>query len=293
MALTASGQLSLGDIATEMGVSLSNVSLTTQSTTGINTNSESKPDGSTPHSISEFYSYDHSATSYTTDGLLLDLDAGNVNSYPGTGTAVYSLYGNHTGSMDNGLTYTATSGGYFEMDGVDNRLSVPHSSELKISTGSIEVWYNVTSRGVMVHTSINTDNRFDLIGGFFTGAYPDESLGTVGRRAGTTGRIEAYRNGHTWLNSQGWVQHVYTLDGTTSKYYINGSEVTLTKSPGPGSDYFLNCAAASGDIVFGDRNTFTNLAVNGKFSIGRIYGKALSSSEVTANFNYAKDRYGL
>ena len=62
MALTASGQLSLGDIATEMGVSLSNVSLTTQSTTGINTNSESKPDGSTPHAVSEFYSYDHSAS---------------------------------------------------------------------------------------------------------------------------------------------------------------------------------------------------------------------------------------
>jgi hypothetical protein len=62
MALTASGQLSLGDIATEMGVSPSNVSLTTQSTTGINTNSESKPDGSTPHAVSEFYSYDHSAS---------------------------------------------------------------------------------------------------------------------------------------------------------------------------------------------------------------------------------------
>ena len=71
MALTASGQLSLGDIATEMSVSLSNVSLTTQSTTGINTNSTSKPDGSTPHAISEFYSYDHSAspplTSFSVD----------------------------------------------------------------------------------------------------------------------------------------------------------------------------------------------------------------------------------
>ena len=62
MALTASGQLSLGDISIEMGVSPSNVSLTTQSTTGINTNSTSKPDGSTPHAISEFYSYDHSAS---------------------------------------------------------------------------------------------------------------------------------------------------------------------------------------------------------------------------------------
>ena len=70
MALTASGQLSLGDIATEMGVSLSNVSLTTQSTTGINTNSTSKPDGSTPHSLSEFYSYDHSASAGLTEEAL-------------------------------------------------------------------------------------------------------------------------------------------------------------------------------------------------------------------------------
>jgi len=66
MALTASGQLSLGDIATEMGVLfLSNVSLTTQSTTGINTNSSSYPDGSTPHAVSEFYSYDHLAIGTT------------------------------------------------------------------------------------------------------------------------------------------------------------------------------------------------------------------------------------
>lgn len=63
MALQDGGQISLGDIATEMGVSLSNVSLGTQSTTNVNQNSTSKPDGSQPHSISEFYGYDHNASS--------------------------------------------------------------------------------------------------------------------------------------------------------------------------------------------------------------------------------------
>lgn len=61
MALQSSGQISLSNIATEMGVSLSNVSLSTQSTTNVNQNSTSKPDGSQPHSISEFYGYDHNA----------------------------------------------------------------------------------------------------------------------------------------------------------------------------------------------------------------------------------------
>lgn len=62
MALQDGGQISLSNIATEMGVSLSNVSLGTQSTTNVNQNSTSKPDGSQPHSISEFYSYDHNAS---------------------------------------------------------------------------------------------------------------------------------------------------------------------------------------------------------------------------------------
>lgn len=63
MALQSSGQISLSNIATEMGVSLSNVSLGTQSTTNVNQASTSKPDGSQPHSISEFYGYDHNASS--------------------------------------------------------------------------------------------------------------------------------------------------------------------------------------------------------------------------------------
>jgi hypothetical protein len=114
MALTASGQLSLGDIATEMGVSLSNVSLTTQSTTGINTNSESKPDGSTPHAVSEFYSYDNSASPPLTafgvdanpyeDGVSA-CESGNetatwyhdgVGEYPADGDTVYTDAGGTT-----------------------------------------------------------------------------------------------------------------------------------------------------------------------------------------------------
>ena len=87
MALTESGQLSLGDISIEMGVSPSNVSLTTQSTTDINTNSESKPDGSTPHAVSEFYSYDHSASPPLTAFTALNSDGStrdesNLNGSP-------------------------------------------------------------------------------------------------------------------------------------------------------------------------------------------------------------------
>ena len=62
MALQSSGQISLANIATEKGTPLSNVSLNTLSTTGINQYSVAQPDGAQPHSISEFYGYDHNAS---------------------------------------------------------------------------------------------------------------------------------------------------------------------------------------------------------------------------------------
>ena len=135
MALTTSGQLSLGDIATEMGVSLSNVSLTTQSTTGINTNSTSKPDGSTPHAISEFYSYDHSAspslTAFDVDATLYESEdeacaSGRRNTtwyhdgggaYPTVGDTVYTD-SDGTTIPDDGLYWMHEPAAFFVEDGV-------------------------------------------------------------------------------------------------------------------------------------------------------------------------------
>ena len=60
MAMPDSGNpISIDQIRVEMVNG--NGSLTTLSTTSVNAASSAKPDGSAPHSLSEFYSYDHSA----------------------------------------------------------------------------------------------------------------------------------------------------------------------------------------------------------------------------------------
>ena len=73
MAVPSSGAISLNAIYNELdddnynsGTTNSNVSLTSLSNGSvdtINTNNSAvhRPDGSTPHSMSEFYSYDHDA----------------------------------------------------------------------------------------------------------------------------------------------------------------------------------------------------------------------------------------
>ena len=67
MALASSGQIKMSEINTELGVSstTANTSLKNQSNgtvATINTNSSDRPDGSSPHQISEFYGYNHSAS---------------------------------------------------------------------------------------------------------------------------------------------------------------------------------------------------------------------------------------
>lgn len=65
MTLNGSGQISFNDLRVELGVSSQAPFSITSAATGvyatINTNSPSKPDASTPHAISEWYSYNHNA----------------------------------------------------------------------------------------------------------------------------------------------------------------------------------------------------------------------------------------
>ena len=66
MALPASGNpLSISQIRTEMGSS--DGSLKNLSTTSVNDASSAKPDDREPYSLSEFYSYDHSASAGLTE----------------------------------------------------------------------------------------------------------------------------------------------------------------------------------------------------------------------------------
>ena len=66
MAMPDSGNpISISQIKTEMGSS--DGSLKNLSTTEVNAASSAKPDGSAPYSLSEFYSYDHSASAGLTE----------------------------------------------------------------------------------------------------------------------------------------------------------------------------------------------------------------------------------
>ena len=90
MSLTSSGQISMSDIRSELGdsgsISLKEASDGTIATINTQNDADDRPDGSAPHAMTEFYSYDHdlAGTSWSTSNTTL-----NLSGFPGgTGTSL-------------------------------------------------------------------------------------------------------------------------------------------------------------------------------------------------------------
>lgn len=117
MTLPASGQISFNDLRVELGIpSQAPFSITSAATNGyvtINTNSPSYPNSSTPHSISEWYSYNHTYSACNNLGgftyaTTVPVDKGNCggggNEYTG---GPITMYSNNCSSLGSGcIIYT-------------------------------------------------------------------------------------------------------------------------------------------------------------------------------------------
>jgi len=88
-------------------------------------------------------SYNNTVSLFTT-GITVHLDASNPTSYSGSGTTWYDLSGNGlNASLNNGTTWQNMSGGYFQLDGSDDNIAIPHNNLLNFPGDfTIEIIYN-------------------------------------------------------------------------------------------------------------------------------------------------------
>jgi len=91
MTLPASGQISFNDLRVELGISTQSPFSITDAATNvyvtINTSSPSYPNSSAPHAISEWYSYNHNATSCANTYTISNVSGlGDLNAVCGAGT---------------------------------------------------------------------------------------------------------------------------------------------------------------------------------------------------------------
>jgi hypothetical protein len=226
----------------------------------------------------------HNNPRIVTDGLTLCLDANAERSYSGSGTTWYDLSGNgYNGTLTNSPTYN--SSGYFDFDGSDDYVNLPHSELWQnISQISYDLWFkpdvvNVRQGLISSHAQVSGANN-DAI------EIEIQSNGTsfVGFRS-TNGTFYSAAYG-TSLSANTWYNLTGALSSSGIKYYLNG-QLVATQSNWPGG----NVANSPSQTLMLAR--YATYYFNGKIGSFRAYNKALSTSEVSQNYNSMKSRFGL
>lgn len=212
-----------------------------------------------------------SATSQPIDpDLRLYLDAGDSNSYGGTGTTWTDLTAYNNDGTISGATWNA--GGYFDFDGLNDKVTLPSTFFKTTKILSVAVWV-----------------KFDTISQNFIGII-ENVVGNVGgwaldipSSASKLPRLDFY-NGSSYSIAQGttalttgqWHHLCGTISGEEMKLYVNGSLEDTTS-------YSVAISNTNQSVVIGGDGVSTNY-LDGQISDVKLYDKALSAAEVAAQF---------
>ena len=222
----------------------------------------------------------------------LELDAGNTNSYPGTGTTWTDLTGNsRNGTLINGVGFSSLNSGSLTFDGTNDYVNVAGLSTVlsNVQNFSYNAWFkaNVTSGNYTLFSFGGESNNFG-----------NDVLVIIGNNA-IAAQINNGGDGSGFISftSTNWnnIQVVYdgSLSGNSNrlKIYLNGVLQTLSFSSGYTVPAFTSNTGLTSNI---GRYTANNLLFfNGNISTTSIYTISLTQAQVTQNFNAIKSRYGL
>jgi len=234
--------------------------------------------------------------SIVTSGLVLNLDASNASSYPGSGTSWSDLSGNgNNGTLVNGPTYTSSFGGSIVFDGSNDYATLGTSipTNLQLGQGNFTIDFWVYPNGTGTYSICGNLNDADGGGSYWViinSTY--NGLHTV--QFGYAGLFDSgngYKFGTTALPINVWSNVILSRIGTTMTCYINGSSyatpITVSNFTGNFNiDYLIGMSKSGGG--------FTSYPLNGRLSILRIYKNVgFTQSEVLQNYNANKGRFGL
>jgi len=215
--------------------------------------------------------------------LMLDLDAGNPASYPGSGTTWTDTVGGVPFTLYNGVTYNAANGGYLTFNASAGQYA-QSASIASLSTWSVEVWHYFTNSNVNSTPCILTE--------VYTGGGINYTLGAINN--GGNDLEAGWFNGGQWiytgtsynLTPGTWNQIVGTYDGTFPKLYVNNTLVA-TGSISGGSAY------SSGQGIRLMRRWDDPDYWGGNLAIVKIYSGDIGTGGVASSWNSTKSRFGL
>lgn len=212
------------------------------------------------------------------DGLTLQLDAGILASYPGSGTTWTDLAGTQQNiTLVNSPTFTSGTPSYFTFNG-SNQYGTGGGVVLTSTTYTKSVWFYINSYASNNNlVSSSTGGHFMFLAGTnkiycghanWSGIYGYQDYPS-------TGTISL----GTWYNA---TLTFNTTDGMV--LYINGLQ---------DSTYTVNKSAHGGNSSTDIASFAGSNLLNGRLAKVYCYNRSLTSDEVLQNFNADKSQFGL
>jgi hypothetical protein len=226
-------------------------------------------------------------------GLILYIDGSNLKSYPGTGTALLDVSSNkNNGTLYNGPTY---SNGILSFDGVNDYFQANVNTTSLDGDPSFTVDMFVRRR---TGTNIGANAGFWGIGG--TGQGNSVEGWTPTANLIHLDFYDSTRIASTNSYPENQFIHIcWTKNGTGAetsniKCYINGLEVSLTKTRNATRTNQFNTSTSGKGICLGRINADDSV-FHAPIDIGsfKVYNRALTAAEVKQNFEALRGRYGI
>jgi hypothetical protein len=241
------------------------------------------------------------------NGLVLDLDAADRNSYPGTGTIWNDLSGNNTsGSLINGLTFNTGSNGYMLFDGVDDKVGLGNYNQNNNS-----IFYSSSLTEFTLEIAFTVDGIASNPGSLSTGvqslyrvdAWTKSELQYI-NASGSLNFIIGYDTpvdlltGSLSIVTGSWYYGTLVFKKTQrQEIYLNGS-LYASRTPTVTGNYggYANSQNTGDQAAFnlgmGHPSPYSTY-FKGKIGLYRWYTRALSATEIQQNYNAQKSRFGL
>ena len=225
------------------------------------------------------------SSAVVTGGLILNLDAANSSSYTGTGTTWEDISGqNNTATLVGSPTYSSSPGSFTF---ASNVYATTSKTNISLAAATFIAWINPSQiqgnyTGIIFNRVGNGGSTVNATG---MDLYSSNSVGYHWNDSGATYNW----NSGLIVPNNTWSMIAITVNATSATAYLcnaNGITTGTNTVSNPsltGLNFFIGC----------DPTDLSARAFKGKIATCMIYNSALSSSEITNNFNALKSRFGL
>lgn len=215
-----------------------------------------------------------------TDGLVLCLDAGNRESYRGSGTAWIDLVsGTKTAVLSNSPTFSQNNVGSLVFSSASQQFGTLSSPGVSGQNLTASIWVFPTTSGTFMTPLTNM--TFDST---TTGyAIQQRNNGTFWVSVGIWGVGGETVSNISYTTNQ-WLNITMTYNGTTITAYRNGVLFGTSAS---------TRTFTEGTLTLGKGAINASEHFTGNISMVSLYSRALAAAEVSQNFNATRGRFGI